>query len=66
MRILISICLSTVTMLCLSAHDFALYRAREHGALAKECLRVVDQEGIPIAGARVWGGCRREAIVMTL
>ena len=56
MRIFISICLSTVTMLCLSAHDFALYRAREHGALAKECLRVVDQEGIPIAGSRVWGG----------
>jgi hypothetical protein len=26
--------------------DHILYRAREHGALARECLRVVDQDGI--------------------
>lgn len=39
-----------------SAEEMALYNAREHGALAKECLRVVDQDGVPVAGARVWGG----------
>ena len=36
--------------------DHILYRAREHGALARECLRVVDQDGLPVADAKVWGG----------
>ena len=36
-----------------SVEEMALYNAREHGALARECLRVVDQDGLPVAGARV-------------
>ena len=39
-----------------SADEMALYRARRYGAEAKECLRVIDQDGCPVAGARVWGG----------
>lgn len=36
--------------------EMALYRARQYGAEAKECLRIVDQNGSPVAGAMVWGG----------
>jgi len=39
-----------------SAEEMALYNAREHGAVARECLRVVDQDGFPVADAKVWGG----------
>lgn len=39
-----------------SADEMALYKARRYGAEAKECLRVIDQDGIPVADARVWGG----------
>ena len=39
-----------------SAEEMALYKARRYGAHAKECLRVVDQNGKPVAGARIWGG----------
>jgi len=39
-----------------SAEEMALYKARRYGAQAKECLRVVDQNGQPVVGARVWGG----------
>ena len=39
-----------------SAEEMALYKARKYGAQAKECLRVIDQDGMPVAGARVWGG----------
>jgi hypothetical protein len=46
--------------------DFALYKARKYGALAKECIRVVDQDGCPVAGAKVWAECRRAVILMTL
>lgn len=39
-----------------SAEEMALYKARRYGAEARECLRVIDQDGMPVAGARVWGG----------
>ena len=39
-----------------SAEEMALYRARRYGAQARECLRVLDQDGKPVEGARVWGG----------
>lgn len=39
-----------------SDEEMALYKACNYGAEAKECLRVVDQDGMPVAGARVWGG----------
>lgn len=39
-----------------SAEELALYNAREDGALICERLRVVDQDGTPVAGARIWGG----------
>lgn len=29
-----------------SAEEMALYKARKNGAQAKECLRVVDQDGV--------------------
>ena len=44
-----------------SAEEMALYNAREHGALARECLRVVDQDGFPVADAKVWGGLQMSA-----
>ncbi len=39
-----------------SAEAMALYQARRHGALAKEILHVVDQDGRPVVGAKIWGG----------
>ena len=39
-----------------NAEEMALYRARRYGAQVRECLRIVDQNGIPVVGARVWGG----------
>lgn len=39
-----------------SAEELALLKARRYGAEAKECLRVVDQDGAPVAGATIWGG----------
>ena len=36
--------------------DMALYNARKKGALICECLRVVDQDGEPVADAKIWGG----------
>ena len=38
------------------AEDMALYNARKKGALICECLRVVDQDGVPVADAKIWGG----------
>ena len=35
-----------------SAEEMALYKAREHGTLARERLYIVDQDGIPVAGAK--------------
>ncbi len=42
-----------------SVEQISLYKARVHGALAKECLRVVDQDGQPVAGAAIRGGCKQ-------
>ena len=39
-----------------SAEELALAKARNNGAKAKECLRVVDQDGMPVFGARIDGG----------
>ena len=39
-----------------SAEDLTLAKARRYGAQAKECLQVVDQDGMPVADARIWGG----------
>lgn len=36
--------------------EVKLLKARQHGAKAKECLRVIDQNGVPVAGAKIWGG----------
>lgn len=38
------------------AQSRELYLARAYGALAKECLRIVDQDGVPVSGANLWGG----------
>ena len=38
-----------------SAEELALLKARRYGAEAKECLRVVDQDGAPVAGATMRG-----------
>lgn len=56
MKFIVMYYLMVVSALCASAQDLALCRAREHGALAMECLRVVDPAGHPVAGAKVWGG----------
>ncbi len=39
-----------------SAEELTLAKARRYGAQAKECLQVVDQDGMPVADARIWGG----------
>ena len=46
----------TVNAVWPSVEEMALYNARRYGAQAKEYLRVIDQDGTPVAGARVWGG----------
>ena len=56
MKFIVAYCFMVVFALYASAQDLALCRAREHGALAMECLRVVDPAGLPVAGAKVWGG----------
>ena len=56
MKVIVTHCFIVTFALCASAQDLALYRAREHGALARECLRVVDQDGLPVSDAKVWGG----------
>ena len=48
--------LLTVLALNCPAQDLALNMARRYGAEVKECLRIVDQNGIPVVGAKVWGG----------
>ncbi|MGN0847735.1 MAG: hypothetical protein ACI4RA_10185 [Kiritimatiellia bacterium] len=39
-----------------SADEIAYYQARRHGAKVRECIRVVDQDGVPVDGAKMWGG----------
>lgn len=39
-----------------SAEELALAKARNSGAEAKEYLRVVDQDGVPVFGAKIDGG----------
>lgn len=58
MRIVTLSSMMVYSAFCGMAQDVSLSNAREHGALAKECLRVVDQDGHPVADAKVWGGCR--------
>lgn len=36
--------------------DKTRWVANAKGAKAKECLRVVDQDGAPVEGAKIWGG----------
>lgn len=36
--------------------SLALYNATRKGAMAKICLHVVDSDGRPVPGARLWGG----------
>ena len=36
-----------------SAEELALAKARNNGAQAKECFRVVDQDGMPVVGAKI-------------
>ena len=56
MRIVTLLSMVVYSAFCGMAQDVSLSNAREHGALARECLRVVDQDGYPVAGAKVWGG----------
>lgn len=39
-----------------SEEEMALYRARTKGAKAKECLRIINQDGMPVEGADIFGG----------
>ena len=39
-----------------STEEMAFYKAYKNGAQAKECLRVVDQDGMPVFGAKIDGG----------
>ena len=39
-----------------SALDLTLYNAQRFGAEAKFVLRVIDQDGVPVAHARIFGG----------
>ena len=44
-----------------SAEEFALAKARNSGALAMECFRVVDQDGMPVPDAKFEGGLQTGA-----
>ena len=58
-RTIVALCLAFPIVLNASgpsAEELALAKARRYGAQAKECLRVVDQDGMPVADARIWGG----------
>jgi hypothetical protein len=44
-----------------NAEELALLKARSSGAEAKICLKVVDQDGNSVPGARVWRSFRRVA-----
>ena len=58
-RMIVTLCLASPMILNASgpsAEELALAKARNNGAKAKECLRVVDQDGMPVFGARIDGG----------
>ena len=58
-RTIVTLCLAFPMILNASgpsAEELALAKARNNGAQAKECLRVVDQDGMPVFGARIDGG----------
>lgn len=58
--LIVAVCLTALPLVLNaagpSAEVMALHNARTFGALAKECLRVVDDEGKPVVGATIWGG----------
>ena len=56
MRIVVSCYFMIAVIFNVTAQDVVLYKAREHGALARERLHIVDQDGVPVVGAKVWGG----------
>ncbi len=56
MKIMVLSSMVISSAFCGIAQDVSLCNARAHGALAKECLRVVDQDGLPVADAKIWGG----------
>lgn len=59
MRMIFNFCIMMPFVLFadgLSKEAMELYKARRYGAEAKECLRVVDQDGKPIVGAKIIGG----------
>lgn len=39
-----------------SGEDVALSNAHKQGALMCERIRVIDQDGLPVANAKIWGG----------
>lgn len=49
-------CSLLILAACGIAQDLSLVKARVYGAQARECLQVVDQDGVPVAGAKVSGG----------
>lgn len=55
----ISLCLALPLILIAagpSKEQMALYNAITHGALVMEHIRVVDQDGLPVESAKIWGG----------
>ena len=58
-RTIVTLCFTfpmVLTAVGPSAEELALAKARNSGAEVKECLRVVDQDGMPVFGARIDGG----------
>ena len=58
-RTILALCLAFPMILKASgpsAEELALAKARNNGAQAKECLRVVDQDGMPVPDAKIEGG----------
>ena len=56
MRIVVVSSMMVYSAFCGMAQDVFLSNARKHGALARESLKVIDQDGRPVADAKVWGG----------
>ena len=57
--LIVAVCLTALPLVLNaagpSAAEMALYQARRHGALARELIRVVNQNGEPVLGASVIG-----------
>ena len=56
MKVFVFTLLIVPTVVLAVAPDLTLYNAQRHGANVKFILRVIDQDGRPVSGAKISGG----------